>query len=215
MPGAAATDGAPEAALMSGAALKPGAGVTPDAEAKNVPRDTASTEVPSDAALLATIMRHLAAVRQSHAVFVEEKTLAALRTPLQSSGRLAYHRPDRLEKITDWPQPEVLAVQAGRLSLTADGATRSFELAAEPVIGALVEAILGTLAGDLAGLRRWYHVTATGTQAAWRLALRPRTAALAKFIRGATITGSGGQLTRLRTVAANGDISVMTIRPAA
>ncbi|MBW4092405.1 MAG: outer membrane lipoprotein carrier protein LolA [Proteobacteria bacterium] len=169
---------------------------------------------PSDAALLATVMRRLAAVRDSRAEFTEEKTIAALRAPLRSSGRLAYRRPDRLEKITEWPQVEVLAVHGGTLSLTDNGATRTIVLASEPAIGALVEAILGTLAGDLAGLRRWYHVGATGTPAAWRLSLRPRTPALAKFIRAAVIDGAGARMTRLRMVEANGDTSVMTISPA-
>ena len=160
------------------------------------------------------VMHRLAAVPQSRARFTEEKTLAALRMPLQSSGRLAYRRPDRLEKITEWPQTEVLVVRGGKLFLTENGATRTVVLAAEPAIGALVEAILGTLAGDLPGLRRWYHVAATGTQAAWRLTLRPRTTALAKFIREAVIDGVGARLTRLRMVEANGDTSVMTITPA-
>jgi Outer membrane lipoprotein carrier protein LolA-like len=160
-------------------------------------------------------MRRLAGVRQSRALFTEEKTLAALRMPLHSSGRLAYRRPDRLEKITDWPREEVLAVRAGQLTLTTDGATRTIDLATEPAIGALVEAILGTLAGDLNGLRRWYHVGATGTPADWHLTLQPRTPAVAQLLREVAVSGSGPRLTRLRTVQANGDVSVMTITPAA
>lgn len=188
-------------------------GVTPE-HAPYVQSDLVLAGVSPDASLLATVMRRLAAVQQSQARFTEEKTLAALRFPLQSSGQLAYRRPDRLEKITEWPQPEVLVVRAGKLWLTNDGATRTIVLAAEPAIGALVEAILGTLAGDLPGLRRWYHVAATGTQAVWRLTLRPRSAALAKFIREAVVDGTGARLTRLRMVEANGDTSVMTIHPA-
>lgn len=159
-------------------------------------------------------MRRLARVRQSRALFTEEKTLAALRMPLRSSGRLAYRRPDWLEKVTEWPREDVLSVRAGRLSLTTGGATRTIDLAAEPAIGALVEAILGTLAGDLPGLRRWYHVAATGTPADWRLTLRPRAAALAHFVGEIAIAGTGPRLTRLRMVEANGDTSVMTISPA-
>ncbi len=159
-------------------------------------------------------MHRLAAVRQSRALFTETKTLAALQVPLRSSGRLAYQRPDQLEKITTWPRTEVLEVRGGRLSLTADGATRTVELADEPAIGALVEAILGTLAGDLDGLRRWYDVAATGMPSAWRITLRPRGAALAKLVREVAITGAGARLSRVHTLAANGDSTVMTITPA-
>jgi Outer membrane lipoprotein carrier protein LolA-like len=177
--------------------------------------DAAATGGTPDARLLVRLMRRLAAVPQRRAQFTETRTLAALQAPLRSMGRLAYRRPDQLEKITEWPRPEVLAVKAGQLTLTIDGATRSIDLAAQPAIGALVEAILGTLAGDLAGLRRWYRVAATGSLAAWRLTLRPRSGALAQFVREVTIEGAAVQLDRLRTVAANGDVTVMTIRPAA
>ncbi len=165
--------------------------------------------------LLGALMARLAAVPSRRALFTETKTLAALRLPLHSSGRLAYRRPDRLDKITTWPQPEVLTVRAGRLRLTTDGATRRIDLAAQPVIAALVEAVLGTLAGDLAGLRRDYHVRASGDLAAWRLVLTPRGAALAGLLRQVAITGRAGWLLRLRTVQTNGDVTVMIMTPAA
>jgi hypothetical protein len=166
-----------------------------------------------DGALLAAVMARLAAVPQRRASFAEKKTLAALSLPLRSIGKLSYRRPDRFRKVTDWPDAEVLSVQGQHLSLATGGVTRRIDMASQPVIGALVEAILGTLSGDLPGLRRWYHVTATGTPAKWRMTLRPRTAALAKFVRHVTVSGAGAEVTRLVSVEADGDTDVMTITP--
>jgi len=167
------------------------------------------------AGLLESVMHRLAAVPQSRATFTETRTIAALAQPVRSSGRLAYRRPDRMEQITVWPRQEVLQVEAGRLTLTEDqGAPQALDLAEHPAIAGLVEAILGTLAGDLAGLRRVYRVDIAGTPAAWRLTLLPREPALAALLRRVTIDGAGASLRRVHTVQANGDESVMRIAPA-
>ncbi len=159
-------------------------------------------------------MQRLAAVRESRATFTEQKTLAALSRPLTSQGRLTYRRPGVLEKITDAPVPEVLAVDGGRLSLAEqDGPARTIDLVEQPEIAALVEAVLGTLSGDLAGLHRFYEVAAEGTLAAWALVLRPIDGRLAHLLRCVTVHGGGATLERVDIVQANGDQSVMTVYP--
>ena len=160
-------------------------------------------------------MHRLAAVPHSRASFTETRTIAALTEPVRSSGRLAYQRPDRMEQITVWPHQEVLQVAAGRLTLTeGQEAPRELALADHPALAGLVEAILGTLAGDLAGLRRAYHVAIAGTPEAWRLTLLPRETGLARLVRQVTIDGAGATLRRVRTTQANGDVSLMLIQPA-
>ena len=177
----------------------------------------AATQAPAAAppGLLETVMHRLAEVAHSRATFTETRTIAALAQPVRSSGRLAYRRPDRMEQITVWPRQEVLQVAAGRLTLTEDqGAPQALDLAEHPAIAGLVEAILGTLAGDLAGLRRAYRVRIAGTPAAWRLTLLPREPALAALLRQVTIDGAGASLRRVHSIQANGDESVMHIAPA-
>ena len=75
-----------------------------------------------------------------------------LNRPLRATGRLLYRRPAHLEKITLEPQPESLVVDGNRLTLTeASEAPRVIDLDGEPAIRAMVDAIRGTLSGDLAG----------------------------------------------------------------
>jgi hypothetical protein len=161
-------------------------------------------------------MHRLAAVRESRARFVEDKTLAALAQPVRSEGWLVYRRPDHLEKTTTGPVPESLMVDGDRLSVMAEGEQpRLFDLATQPALAGLVEAVRGTLAGDLPALRRTYTVAMRGDLAAWRLALAPAGPPLTDLLRQVVVEGAGTTLRRVAIEQANGDRSVMTISPPA
>ncbi len=172
----------------------------------------ATAETSPQAAPLQELMRHLAAVPESRASFVEEKTVAALAEPVRSQGRLVYRRPDYLEKMTTAPVSERLVVDGDRLWLVLNGhSPRMIDLRSEPAVAALVDAIRGTLSGDLPMLNRSYAVTMEGGFDSWRLILTPRTAPITDMLRQAIIEGSGTALRRVTTVQPNGDRSVLTI----
>ena len=158
-------------------------------------------------------MSRLAAVPERRATFQEDKTIAALATPVHANGRLAFRRPGYLEKITYPPAAETIIVDGPRLAITlGDEPPRSVDLDAHPEVGALVEAIRGTLAGDLPALRRSYAVSMDGSAAgAWRLTLRPADLRVAQLVRQVEIDGRGADLGRVDIQQANGDRSVMTI----
>jgi outer membrane lipoprotein-sorting protein len=158
------------------------------------------------------LMQMLARVPESNASFAEVKTLAMLTRPLRASGRLAYRRPAHLEKITLEPQAESLVVDGDKLTFTEGGnASRTIDLNGEPVIHALVDAVRGTLSGDLAALRRSYAVTMTGTVANWHLTLTPSDASVARLVVRTIIDGNGTALRLVHTTQANGDEMLMTI----
>jgi outer membrane lipoprotein-sorting protein len=160
------------------------------------------------------LMRRLAAVSASRASFTEEKTIAALTEPVRGEGWLIYRRPDHLEKTTTGPSRESLMVDGDRLSIIADDQPpRIIELDSEPALRGLVDAVRGTLAGDLATLQRSYDVAMQGNLEAWRLILTPRDPSLKQLLRQVTVEGAGTDLGSVRIVQANGDQSLMTIRP--
>ncbi len=160
------------------------------------------------------LMQALARVTARRGTFIETKSIAALSEPISTSGTLIYRRPDYLAKITRSPRPEQLVVDGNQLSL-AEGtqAPHIVALDSHPRLRALVDAIRGTLSGNLALLRRWYDVTMTGSFAAWRLGLTPIDAGLASLIRFIAIEGTGTALHAVQTVQANGDESRMAINP--
>lgn len=161
-------------------------------------------------------MAALATVRESRAAFAEEKALAALTTPLVSRGTLLYAAPSRLEKRTETPFQERVAVDGDRLTYErpAEGVRRALDLDAAPELRGLVEAVRGTLAGDLAALRRHYSVGYEGTQDAWRLTLVPVDPRVRELLKVVRVDGAGADLRRVETVEADGDVSTMTIEPA-
>ncbi len=176
--------------------------------------DQGSQDRTADGLDLQALMAGLAAVPERHAAFQETRRFAALDQPLLSTGHLLYRRPGYLAKTTDWPQPETLVVDGGRLVLTAGNeAPRVLDLGGLPELRTLVDAIRGPLAGDLAALRRAFAVTAAGSANAWTLGLVPLDPRAARLLRQAEVSGRGTELTAVRLAQANGDDQQMAIRP--
>ena len=158
-------------------------------------------------------MAHLAQAPERRARFVEEKTLAALQTPLRSQGELAYRRPDHLEKTTTSPNAENLVVDGDRLVVnSATDAPRVVELSDQPEVRTLVDTIRGALSGNLALLRRTYDVIGTGTTADWQIVLHPRDPAVARLVKEVRLTG-GADLRSIESIAPNGDRDMLTVTP--
>lgn len=163
--------------------------------------------------LLEQIMAARAAAGPSRASFVEQKTIKGLTTPLISRGRLIWQPPDKVEKITDDPVQEVVAVDGNALTITeGNNAARSFDLAAMPDAATLVDAVRGTLDGDLAMLRRNYRISIAGNRRDWTLQLVPINPSVEHVLDQVEIAGSGDTIRQVRIVQAHGDSSLMTIQ---
>ena len=164
---------------------------------------------------LERLMQSLAQVKSSKARFVERREMEILSSPLESSGTLIYTAPDRLEKHTLKPRPESMVLEGNRLTLEskARNQRRTFELQEQPVIGAFVESIRSTLAGDLATLRRYYDVTLSGDEREWQLLLRPSASDMRRFVSEIRIGGSHDRVSTIEITEIQGDRSLMTIVP--
>jgi Outer membrane lipoprotein carrier protein LolA-like len=160
---------------------------------------------------LEQLMVELRQVKSATGRFVEHKELHMLDKPVEASGTLIYLAPDQMQKITLQPSWERLAVRQSTLTIEQDGKTRSFSLAERPEIGAFVESIRATLAGDLATLQRFYTVTLTGDAKDWHLALVPKARKLQELVKAIRISGSGRSIVTVETDEADGDRSVMRI----
>ncbi len=180
-------------------------------------------------------MAMMAAVPERRGVFREVKHFAALAIPLESSGHLIYRRPGYLAKITDAPQPESMVVNGDQVALrepeggssnggtangqtpngqTPNGQTHVIDLASQPELRILVDAMRGPLSGDGAALKRDFTISLTGTRTAWRLDLTPIDPRAARLVAAVHITGSGSEMRDVLLVQGNGDSEDMTIEPA-
>jgi outer membrane lipoprotein-sorting protein len=163
---------------------------------------------------LQPLMAALHQVRSSTSRFVETRKVHLLNQALRSSGRLIYVAPDQLRKETAEPVPERLTVNGDHLTVERQGErTRDISLRDYSEVGALVEGIRATLAGDLPALTRYFTVTPDGGPNAWILTLTPREPRLLQLVTAIRIKGSQAVITEVETTEADGDSSDMVVSP--
>jgi hypothetical protein len=162
---------------------------------------------------VASLMALLAAHPPGRAHFDETRQVSVLDRPLQSSGELVFTPPDRLEKHVTSPGDERVVADRERLVIERGGRRQVLALAGHPEIAVLVESIRGTLAGDRASLERTYALALSGDAGAWRLVLTPKEDALRQLVARVTIEGSQASVERVEIEQADGDRSLMQIRP--
>lgn len=159
------------------------------------------------------LMQSMAGIKSSRKKFTERKYMSVLTKPLESSGTLAYQAPARLEKHTLMPRDERLVLDHGIIVIEspAGQVRRTMMIDQYPAVGALVESIRATLAGDQKALERYYEPRLEGDAAHWRLQLLPLDAATREVVREIHIEGRDSQLGSIEILEASGDRSVMTV----
>lgn len=160
---------------------------------------------------LQQLMDTLAQSQPGRATFTEKKRIAVLDKPVESSGELLFTAPDRLEKKTLKPRPESLLVQGDELLIERGRQKHRLQLSAYPELGAFIDSIRGTLAGDRKALERSYSLTLGGSLERWTLQLVPLNEKMLKTVSRITMAGSGGEVRSIEIVQADGDSSTMTI----
>jgi len=153
--------------------------------------------------------------RNAEARFTEERFVSGLDQPLRSSGTLSFTAPDRFARQTLEPRAESMLVEGNNVTLKRGGRTRQMTLDAVPEATALLEALRGTLSGDLALLQKSYQARLLGNATRWRLTLTPLAQRLGTQVKQLEIEGQGPNLKSVEVQLAGGDRSVMTIEPLA
>lgn len=159
------------------------------------------------------LMQGLAQNKSGRASFVEKKYIAVLEQPVESSGELLYTAPDRLEKRTLKPRPESMVIDSGNLTVERGKRRMLLRLQDYPELAAFTESIRGTLAGDIAALRRVYNLDLEGTPERWTLTLRPVETRMLAVVQRIRIGGSNAEVKTIEIEQADKDRSVMTITP--
>jgi hypothetical protein len=161
------------------------------------------------------LMAALAARGDANATFTELRYVPVLDAPVRASGTLRFVAPDRLEKNTLQPRVESLVLAGDQLTLRQGAKTRTLALGDLPDGGLAINSLRGTMAGDLAALRRGWTVTLHGDRRLWTLSLAPVSQAVAQYIESVMIEGRQDRIDRIEIRQADGVRSVMQIEPAA
>ena len=157
------------------------------------------------------LMHGLAQIRSGHASFVEKKFIAMLDKPVESSGELFYSAPDHLGKRTLKPKTESMTVDGGALVIERGHQKYHLQLQDYPEVGAFIDSIRGTLAGDRKALERNYRLSLDGTAERWTLQLLPADEKMQAVVRRIRITGVRDAVRSIEITQTDGDSSLMLI----
>jgi hypothetical protein len=169
-----------------------------------------AAEPADESAAFDQVLELLAARRHAHVTFTEVQELAILDQPLHSSGELLYDAPDRLEKRTLEPRREDLVLEHGMLSVDRDHHHRSVALRDFPQAVPFIESLRATLAGDRAGLARYFRVHFSGSLGHWSLELTPSDATLKRSVQQILISGEHDRILTVQIRQSDGDTSTLT-----
>jgi len=158
------------------------------------------------------LMSELAQHRSGRAAFTETKYLSIAAQPIESSGELVFVAPDHLEKHTQKPKPEDVVVDGDKVTLTRNGQTQTFSLESYPELGTLIGSIRATLSGNRSALEQAYKMAVAGSDEDWSLTLTPLDPRI-QNISSIALGGSRGELRSVAIQQADGDRSLMRIRP--
>jgi hypothetical protein len=161
---------------------------------------------------LERLMQGLAQTRSARASFVEKKLVRILDQPLVASGELSFVAPDRLEKRTLRPRPELLRLQGDALTVERAGRSTSLDLRSHPELAAFLESMRGTLAGDRRALERVYALTLEGSESSWVLNLVPSEPQMRALLERIRIAGRRADISVIEIQLANGDSSLMSVQ---
>jgi outer membrane lipoprotein-sorting protein len=163
---------------------------------------------------LAALMNAMHQVRESSAHFVEMKYLHLLNQAQRSSGRLTYVAPDQLTKETIEPAASRMTIVGDRLTIARQGEkARDISLQDYSEVGALIESVRATLAGDLPTLTRHFTAVLDGDANRWTLSLTPFEPRLRELVTAIRIKGERNSIRDIETIEADGDRTDTAISP--
>lgn len=158
------------------------------------------------------LLELLARQKSGRANFVEKKYIGILDKPVESSGTLAFSAPDKLEKRTLKPRPELLRLDGDKLYVEQAGKQpMNLALSSYPEVAAFVDSIRATLAGDRRALEKNYRLSLSGAPEKWQLILLPRYSQMSDLLTRILIAGRQGEVLRIEFELADGDRSEMLI----
>ncbi|PLC43922.1 outer membrane lipoprotein carrier protein LolA [Ralstonia pickettii] len=173
---------------------------------------TATAHAADAAWTLDRLMSTLARNKSGRATFTETKTLSIAAQPIESSGELVFVAPDHLEKRTLAPKPEHLVIDGDKLTVERNQRKFTMPLSQYPELGAFIESIRATLAGNRYALEAIYKVAIAGHGDDWTLTLSPLDARMQKVVSTITLEGTCDVLRSVAIRQADGDHSLMRLQ---
>lgn len=146
------------------------------------------------------------------AEFVQTKTMAALKRPLVSTGRMLLSSEHGVAWFVETPVRAGYVISEQRLTeMDAQGTPRAREATDVPGLAQISRTFQAMMSGQLDALRDSFDVQVTGTPTRWEMVLSPRQRQTAAFLSRLQLSG-GRHVDRVTIVEANGDTTTLQMK---
>jgi hypothetical protein len=175
------------------------------------PSPSRGTRGKDDEAIMTALLARFAKAPGILARYREEKHLAMLQAPLTSEGTIHFTPPGRLARHTVKPIKSTLLIDDNKVQFGGAEGAESMDLGTNPVARAFVDSFVMLLAGNRAGLERYFTIHFTSLHGpklptgAWHLALVPRTSPMDKVIKEITLDGADLTISTMVLRESSGD----------
>lgn len=175
------------------------------ADAKSEGKASSAASVPANnAALLVQLSARSKAIQSLQGHFVQQKHIAVLPVPLNSTGKFEFEQGKGVDWETLTPVRNAVHLTPTGISFEDDKGKAQNPAAQQAGVEVVAKIFMGVITGELDGLNNYFSVVASGSEKQWKLLLTPRSANLAAYIQ--TIELQGSEFTEQLDIAeANGD----------
>ena len=147
-----------------------------------------------------------------HSEFVQTKTMAALKRPLVTSGRLTYSRQHGVLWQIDQPFRMSYVLGEDRIvEIGSDGVRRERGIRDVPGLAQVGRVFRAMLGANTAALQEYFDVGVQGDVGQWEIELKPRQAQLAQFLTGMHFSGARF-VESIKISEAGGDVTQIQFR---
>ncbi len=162
---------------------------------------------------LSSVIENLGQSTIHERTFHETYYSGMLTTPSHKEGRLVFHPPSRLEKHVLLPIKESFIAEGDNLLYDNPSReiSRTFSLQDYPALSAFIEGLRSLFNGDEQTLRRFFHVSMTGTSDRWELNLSPKIHHEEDGVSCIRLTGDDVHLRTISIHETNGDRSELQL----
>jgi outer membrane lipoprotein-sorting protein len=159
---------------------------------------------------LAELMDGMASTSGVMADFHEQKQIALLEKPLESSGKIYFVPPNRLVRFTLKPESSALIIDGEKLRFQ-QGDREEFDLSGNPMARIFIDNFIVLFNGDLPKLQELYHTNFDAEGENWTLILEPRKSPLRGLVKEIELRGDRKGIREMVMQNTDGDRTSTTL----
>lgn len=178
----------------------------PQKTVSNSEKNTGNSSAKSanNTVLLAELSARSKAIQSLQGHFVQQKHIAVLPAPLNSTGKFAFEQGKGVDWETLTPVRNAVHLTPKGISFEDESGKAQHQAAQQAGVEVVAKIFMGVITGELDGLNNYFSMVVSGSEKQWRLLLTPRSENLAAYIQ--TIELQGSEFTEQLDIAeTNGD----------